>query len=171
MQRTESKYFVQNSRECRCRGYSSEDRTGERVSWKCTEASPFKTRNQSESSSSYLDRPPFRLEGEERREAPRDKNSWHGKKKEVTGRWEEKGGGDNCCIKIANLNERSFRSTGGLSSAQRPFFLNVLTALSMIVSPSFQPPPTHGNQFRRPSLDKIHFCKHGVSAIVRYVTN
>lgn len=54
-------------------------------------ASPFKTRNQSESSS-YLDRPPFRFEREERRKTPRDKNSWHDKKEEVTGRWEEKGG-------------------------------------------------------------------------------
>lgn len=36
--------------------------------------------------------------------------------------------------------------------AQRPFFLNVLTA-SMIVSPSLQLPPMYGNQFCRPSLD------------------
>lgn len=99
---------------------------------------------ESESSSSYLDRPPFRLEGEKRRKAPRDKNSRHGKRREeVTGCWEEKGKGDNCCIKIANLNECSFRSTGGLSPAQRPLFLNILMASSMIVSPSFQPPPTY----------------------------
>lgn len=73
-------------------------------------------------SSSYLDRPPFRLEGEERRKIPaRQKLTARqkGRSNRTLGR---KRRGDNCCIKIANLNERSFRSTGGLSGTTAVLF-------------------------------------------------